>query len=99
MQGGAMKHNRKIQLRYGSKYLGSRDNVTEEVHKIIEKILSGDVMIPPPNPPVEPNIIYIRATQETMNQLGVIAEKHGISINELLRLGLEQNNLVSIPNK
>ena len=95
-----MKHNRRFQLREKQEYIGQRSTVSEDINKIIDKILNGEVDIPPrlPITSITKNI-YARVDQEKMNQLAVIAEQHHISVNELLRLGMEQNNLVSTPQK
>ena len=65
---------------------------SELFENIIDRIIKGDLHITEETI-VNREIISVRTTKEKYNELVKIAGEHGITIQGLLRMGIEQFNL------
>lgn len=90
--------NIKLKLRKGQHYTGPIGNgqMQATIADAIAKLVVGDID-PTPQDIVEESSITFRVTEDVNKQLLRIAKKKGISLQELLRLTLEELNLVTRP--
>ncbi len=88
--------NIKLSLRKGQSYTGIRAYglIQYDVTRVVKNLLNGTIEIKE-QPLVTHEYISFRLTQEQVNKLGLLAKSKNISIQELLRRGLEQSNLTA----
>jgi hypothetical protein len=90
----------KITLRDKQTYIGSKERgqLKASLEMVARRILDGKIKIPTPQVIVR-ETVACRFSAELVYQLMNIADNNEISLQELLRLGLEQCNLVIQPDQ
>lgn len=91
--------NIKVNLKPGQKYIGpkGKGEMQAALVNMVAMILSDLLVVPEKDNPEERFSVTFRVDDNTYEQLSEIAEKNEVSLQELLRLGMEQLRLVTRP--
>ena len=89
-------NNVKLHLKEDQCYIGGREygQVKENIEAVILGLLNGTIKIPKSDTQNHETLMC-RIDDETLKKLGKLAQFHGINMQELLRIGLVQSNLVA----
>ena len=89
----------KINLEKGQTYIGVKGlgQVQRDLSNVVDKILRGDIIIKPQDIVCNETITF-RCDEVEIEMLQDIAVKYNISVQKLLRIGMEQSNLTANRN-
>jgi hypothetical protein len=85
----------KVNLKPNQYYIGERKDgqLNRDMTQMIAKILSGELKFIEPSK--QHDCVGVRLTEEQLYQLSKIARENKITVQELLRQGMEQCNLIT----
>ena len=86
----------KVNLEIGQSYMGSKDygQVQKDCTEVVRKLITGEIKIPSSEEAVHSTITF-RIDDEELDEIKEISKKYNISVQKLLRIGMEQSNLIT----